>query len=197
MVHDLVDKVRDPVKKAIFISAYIPITFTALLIVTSRFGISNPETLVESANTLSTAWATGGSAQMLDQSFGNLQDLASFIPIGIFTALFRPLPGEIPSFFGFLAGMDSIILLLLVFVGALRLRLRHIRNPVMLWAISLLLIWSTIYGFVSFQNLGTAVRFKLQVMPILLGLSISLAFRKTTKRRIPVRTKENASPVID
>ena len=48
-------------------------------------------------------------------------------------------------------------------------------------ATSLILIWSFIYGFASYQNLGSASRFKLQILPILVTLLVYFAFQKKTK----------------
>ncbi len=39
-----------------------------------------------------------------------------------------------------------------------------------LWANVLLITWGLAYSVIAYKDLGTAVRFKLQVLPILLGV---------------------------
>jgi hypothetical protein len=43
-------------------------------------------------------------------------------------------------------------------------------EPLLLWGVLFVVVWATIYGFVSYQNMGSAARFKLQVLPVMLGL---------------------------
>jgi hypothetical protein len=90
--------------------------------------------------------------------------------------LFRPLPGEILNGFGFLAGLENAFLLGLILRGLFHHGLGWMRQPVLLWAVLTLVAWSTIYGFASYQNLGTAFRFHVQAVPILLMLGLYLNF---------------------
>ena len=41
--------------------------------------------------------------------------------------------------------------------------------PLVAWALALLISWATIYGYVT-QNFGTLIRYKVQIIPIFLGL---------------------------
>ena len=50
-----------------------------------------------------------------------------------------------------------------------KVRLRDFKEPLILWCLLLLLTWGSFYSFVSTLNFGSAMRFKLQVLPILLG----------------------------
>ena len=97
----------------------------------------------------------------------------------MFTALFRPLPGEVLNPFGWLAGFENAVLLALCGRAVLRTRFRELRDPIVLWAVSFVIVWAIVYGFASYQNLGTAVRFKLQVLPILLGLLFYFGRRRS------------------
>jgi len=139
--------------------------------------------------TASTGWSgKGGSAQEITADFSNPKEIVMFLPVGMFTALFRPLPGEVMNVFGFLSGIENFILLLLLVKGLFNLSKRDLRDPVLLWAVLFILVWSSVYGFFSYQNLGTAVRFRLQVLPALLGTLLYIGARKggarkgTTKR---------------
>jgi hypothetical protein len=44
-----------------------------------------------------------------------------------------------------------------------------------LWAVLLVVIWASLYGPISYQNLGAAVRFRLQVLPVELLILLYLA----------------------
>lgn len=147
------------------------------------FDITSFQELLISLNTLSRLWNYGGSAQVVNTDFTQIDQLISFIPFGAFTALFRPLPGEVVNPFGLLAGLENLILLFLLSLAVLRTRWKDFKNPIVLWATLLVVTWATVYSFISFQNLGAAVRFKLQILPILLGLLLYLGRRRTTIHR--------------
>ena len=120
----------------------------------------------------------GGSSQAVAR-FHNVWSMAKFAPLGAFTALFRPLPGEVLNPFGLLAGLENVVLLALVVRAMRRATWTEVRQPLILWVITLLVVWSVIYGFASTQNLGAAVRWKLQVLPLLLGLVCYLGRRRS------------------
>lgn len=121
----------------------------------------------------STGWA-GNTAQKSGRSFSSVGQLVAFMPIGAFTALFRPLPGELLSTFGILAGLENLVLLVMLVQAYKRTHASELKDPRVLWAISLILTWSSIYGFISYQNLGAASRFRLQILPVLLGTLLFL-----------------------
>jgi len=148
-----------------------------------RFAIATLGDLLSTANMWSQAWAEGGSAQTLREEFTGIGSMIRFVPKGMFAALFRPLPGEVMNPFGILAGLENLFLLSLLLLAAIRARWADLKDPVVLWAILLVLTWAAIYGFVSYQNLGTAVRFRLQVLPVLLLLLLHLSRRRTQAGR--------------
>ncbi|MDP9200777.1 MAG: hypothetical protein M3P26_02430, partial [Gemmatimonadota bacterium] len=119
--------------------------------------------------------AEGGSAQVRATPFTGAGSLIRFLPLGVFTALLRPLPGEVNNSFGLLAGLENLVLLTLVLIAIRRTRLTEFRDPVIAWATMLLTTWSVVYGFVSSQNLGTGVRYRLQILPVFLLLLLHLA----------------------
>jgi len=134
------------------------------------------EGLPDAISRISQAWADDGSSgQVIAGGFASYADLIRFAPLGAFTALFRPLPGEVSNPFGLLAGLENVALLGLVGLALVRLRARDLGDPIVLSACLLVGAWAAVYGFVSYQNLGTAVRFKVQVLPVLLCLLLYLA----------------------
>jgi hypothetical protein len=86
----------------------------------------------------------------------------------MFAALFRPLPGEIMNPFGILAGLENLTLLVLFIFSIRQFGKKLVLDKNHLLVLLILLIWSGIYGFISFQNLGSGVRFRLQAMPFLI-----------------------------
>jgi hypothetical protein len=147
----------------------------AVSIFKDKFFQESTVDILDAANTYSQSWARGGSAQVLATPFSGIGSMIRFIPLGVFTALLRPLPGEVRNSFGLLAGLENAALLLLTLLAIWRTRVRDFRNPLVLWAATLVVTWSVVYGFVSYQNLGTSVRFRLQILPVFLLLLIHLA----------------------
>jgi len=113
---------------------------------------------------------------VISVSFTSIGSMLAFVPTGLFTALFRPLPLEVPNIFDLFAGIENAVLLALIVVGILRRGLGWLRESILLWAFVTLIVWGAVYGFASYQNLGTAFRFRAQVTPILLLLGLYLSF---------------------
>jgi hypothetical protein len=146
-----------------------------------RFQLETMDDLFARADHLTRGWE-GGSAQTHDVAFTDLRSMITFAPFGMFAALFRPLPGEVMNPFGLLAGVENLALLCLLALALVRARWSRIRDPLILCGIALVLMWSGLYAFVSYYNLGAAVRFKLQILPVLLCLLLYLAARTVPDR---------------
>ncbi|MBI4676090.1 MAG: hypothetical protein HY748_00730 [Elusimicrobia bacterium] len=150
-----------------------------------RFNIETNEDLVTAADVTSQSWAYGGSAQLREGSFDSFRDLMLFLPVGATSALLRPLPGEVLNLFGLLAGIENLTFVIILAFAAFRTRWQDLLDPMVLWAIALVFFWATTYSFASYQNLGTAARFKLQIMPVFLGLVMYLSRRRAAAARLP------------
>lgn len=116
-----------------------------------------------------------GSARQLNLNFSSVGSIIAFLPFTAFTALFRPLPGEVMNPFGLLAGLESSYLIYLLGCSIRRTRWSELKDPLVLWAILLLVVWAVVNGVVSSANLGLAVRYRLQVLCVLLGLLLHLS----------------------
>jgi len=161
---------RGIVPRAVFFSVIIGLMLLTFGKFQDRFQIESEEDVYDTTTKVSSSWATGGSGQKVS-AFRSPAQIISFAPVGIFTALFRPLPGEVLNPFGIIAGLENLVLLILCWKTWKRMRLEELkRDPLLLWGVLFILIWATIYGFVSYQNMGSAARFKLQVLPVMLGL---------------------------
>ena len=163
-------------RRALYTSAVLAGLAVAITSFRAYFQLESARDLLETTDRVSRAWAYGGSGQVIGYEFTSFGRILAFLPIGMFTALFRPLPGEVMNPFGLLAGVENVVLLCLLALALYRSRRAHWVDPLVQWGITLVLLWSAIYGIVSYQNLGTAVRFKLQILPLLVGLLLYLAF---------------------
>jgi hypothetical protein len=158
----------------------------AAQMVAEKFSVIGVDDLVKKANVISKAWSVGGSRQEVPD-FTNVSEMLTFAPLGMFTALFRPLPGEVMNIFGGLAGIENAVLLYLVFSGLRRARRADFKDPAAIWGIALLTSWSFVYGFVSTQNLGSAFRFRLQVLPAVVALALYFRFKQRAGRAVEAR----------
>lgn len=140
----------------------------------ASFKAASAKELIEEVAKAGQLYNYGGSSTGATTVFVSWSDFIEFAPVGAFTALFRPLPGEIMNPFGLLAGLEDLVLLGLLVRAMTRFRLSDLRAPVVVWAIFFCLIWSAIYGIISSHNLGAAVRFRLQILPVLLLLMLYL-----------------------
>lgn len=130
------------------------------------------------ADDLSRSFIAGGSTLEVPElsTFGGL---ASFAPFGMFTVLFRPFVGEVPNLFGSLAGLENALLLFLVARAVWRSNLRDLKEPLVAWAITGVILWAAVYAVNSFQNLGTAARHRLHIMPLLIGVLFYLGRQRS------------------
>jgi hypothetical protein len=148
----------------------------------SRLDIDPTTDLFASTQSFTRGWDKANSALHPDVELTSLADLVLFTPQSVFAAYFRPLPGDLPQLFGAIAGLEDLILLILSACAVLKLRRRYWRNHIFLWAVALLITWGLAYSLVTYKDLGTAVRFRLQIMPVLLGMVWFLVSRPVILR---------------
>jgi hypothetical protein len=138
------------------------------------FKAATAKELIEAAVHSGSGFEGGGSAQGLKVVMGGWGDLIRFAPWGSFSALFRPLPGEVMNAFGLMSGLEDLVLLCLLARALGRTRWRDLNDPVILGAVTLLVMWSFVYGLISSHNMGSAVRYRLQVLPVLILVMLYL-----------------------
>lgn len=151
-----------------------------LRMVLKSYALDSVEDTVRWASTQSSDWNSTSTVGSGPLQFSGVGSMLRFYPVGVFTALFRPLPGEIRNAFGLLAGAENLVLLVLFYRSFRRTRLAEMKEPLVLFALALILTWASFYAFVSYLNLGAAVRFRLQIMPLL--LSVLLYFGRDRRR---------------
>jgi hypothetical protein len=154
-----------------------------------RLKLDKTSDLLEATRTVTSGWAGANSALGDDRRMDTLWDVVTFAPQGLFDTYFRPLPGDVPNLFGWLAGFENLGLLALCIWALFRIRLDYFRNHLFLWGVILLLTWGVAYSFVAYKDLGTAVRFKLQVIPVLLGM-IGYTLRQPSRHWVVRRSSD-------
>ena len=133
--------------------------------------------LLQATDSMSRGLPIGGSSREVPD-LATPGEIARFAPLGVLTALFRPLPGEVSNVFGMFTGLENAFLVFLALRAVWRTKARELKQPLVVWAISAVLIWAGVYSVASFQNLGTMSRYKLQIMPLFLGLLFYLGRRR-------------------
>jgi hypothetical protein len=167
--------IRGPTQRLLVLAVGVAVLAAFVTLLRNYFLIQTLADTLMTVGTMSRSWATGGSAQVVQGDLSRPVQLLMFLPRGIFAALLRPLPGEVLNAFGLLAGLENLALLVLAVLAIARTRLGELRAPVVTWAVSFVLFWAAVYGPISYQNLGTGVRFRLQVLPVFLLLLLYLA----------------------
>jgi hypothetical protein len=145
------------------------------------------EEFLDKTNTLSRGWAMGGSGAASVPEFNSLSNIIKFVPMGVFTALFRPLPGEINNIFGIFSGLENMLLLYVVLRTLYLANIKKCISSATVYLSVFILSWSLLYCTISYQNLGTAVRFKLQILPALVILIFALS----------QKSKKDSEPAIN
>ena len=85
-----------------------------------------------------------------------------------FTAIFRPMVWDVKNLFSLVASIENTALLFLsvkyvVFRFAHIYRIKHV-----MFLLVFIISWTIPYSIISSGNLGAAVRFKLQILPLIL-----------------------------
>jgi len=152
-----------------------------------QLSIESADQLASRVGKISRSWQRGGSAGDVP-IITTPGDALKFLPIGMFTALFRPLPGEIMNPFGLLAGVENLLLLFLLWRAVKAWKWNVWKDELVAWFVAYVILWSVLYAFISPQNLGAAVRFRVQCLPELLVLLIYVAYIRP--RSSPVAEEE-------
>ena len=88
-------RMRGLLTKALFLSAMGVGFFFALGHFTAQFNLETSQDVTNRTSAISQSWATGGGGQLIEGGLSSPIKIITFMPLGVVTALFRPLPGEI------------------------------------------------------------------------------------------------------
>lgn len=174
----VIRRMRNIIVKAVSVLLIIIAIFYSMRFLVNFINVENTQEAVMVIDSQSKGIKSGRSTREVDFKFYGVGDLVKFMPLGTFTLLFRPLPGEVNNIFGLLSGFENLILLIL-FLGVLKNNCwQNLKNPIIQWAIALIFIWSIIYGPYVYQNPGTSVRQRLQILPVFLAVLLYLPTKR-------------------
>lgn len=161
---------------------WLTVTLSAILLWVAfrvfhdRYVLDSALDILQATGSIVNTFGIGGaSSRAITRDISTIPGLIKFLPIGMFAALFRPLPGEVLSSFGLIASAENGVLMTLLVLAIARFRVVLLKEPMVVWALTLLLVWSMFYALVSYQNFGAALRYKLPIMPILLTVLIRVS----------------------
>jgi hypothetical protein len=172
---------QKPVRKWSLIAISIFGMILSVDFIKSKMEIYSVSDLLDARSSAAGAFQGGGSSLNTAEFDGSIGSLKQ-VPATTATALFRPLPFEVPNAYGFLQGLDNLFLVTLFLLALLRTKLKEIFEPMILWAITLILGWGVIYGLVTY-NFGSLVRYKLQILPVFVILLLYLSRRRATQSK--------------
>lgn len=148
-----------------------------------HFSLSRPQDALVVAGDFSRAWATGGSAQEVVE-FGSFTELGMALPWWTFSFLFRPFPGEIPNAFGLLSGLENITMLALCLWAVWVIALNRYFTSITVWLALVIITYSMVFSIAGYQNLGTAVRWRLPLIPFMMGLMLVAQYVSKCRSRV-------------
>ena len=172
-------KFFDRKKKAIILVFGTAFTFVSI---SKLWGIMSPLALVDLANRNRKNFSYGGSGIQYPP-FEGILDVLLFLPVGMFSSLFRPLPWESSSSFSFIASLENLFLILMVGITFVKFRLHAANHKPLLWGLCCLLVLTIPYAFVSPFNLGAGFRFKVQFLPFLFIIIAASTIKDKTSTR--------------
>ena len=171
-------------QRTLYIPVILILGISAIAVFLSFFGIHSLGDLVDKADRISKGWAHGGSALEVP-NITSLPVLIMFLPKAMFTTLFRPLLFEVRNPFGWLAGSENTTMLLFFIYAMYKLKRAHLKDLALRFALIYSAIWTTIYAIPCYQNLGTAERYRLQVLPFILLIIVIPLYLKDKSQTPP------------
>lgn len=149
----------------------------SLIVLSDVWSIASGNDVLGFINYLAGSFESGGASLQV-RNFSSYSEVVTFLPLGIFTVLFRPLPGDVLNAFGLIAGVENVLLLVLLWRAVQRTSRSEMKEPIVIWALMLIGAWACFSSIGLYQNLGTLVRHKLEILPVLLGLLFYLGRRR-------------------
>jgi hypothetical protein len=193
LLYFMIRGVRGFLQRLITVIICILLVTYMLNVFASTMDISSAEDLVSRTDKIAHQFSNyrgdaAGSTRDAGAQVTSIASMIAFMPVGAFTVLFRPLPFEVNNAFGFLSGVENLALLCLTLMSIFSIvkdravRRPLMREPVILWAILLIVIWCWSYGFISVQNLGASVRYRLPIIAVVVGLLLAVRWVKANVR---------------
>lgn len=148
------------------------------------YGLSLSLDVLQTLENVGTTFANDASATIgTPPDLSSLSSLLLSLPYAIVAMLFRPLPGEVMNPFGLLVGIENLGILFLFWRAVRNFSYKNI-DSVLIWALLYVLGWAAFHGLIIL-NFGSSVRFRLNMLPLLIGPLAYLAFWHFGNRATP------------
>jgi hypothetical protein len=115
--------------------------------------------------------ASSGLDVQLD--YGDTSSVVAFMPYGMLVALFAPFPWQVRNAFSAVASVEATLLLILFIWVFVKSRRQIFSDKLSQFALGMIVLWAMFYSLLAFRDLGSAVRFRLQVLPVMVILLAS------------------------
>lgn len=167
-------------EKTAIVTATVVFIFMIGGFVLDKFSIFSVDDIGGRADEIAQSWAYGGSAREISINFSSWTDWISFMPMAVFSFLFRPLPGEIPNAFGLISGIENVFILAMCLFILLKYKNVYEKEVFAGSSIltALIILYSILYSVVSYQNVGTSVRWRSPIVPAIIFLYITAGKRR-------------------
>lgn len=154
-------------KQILFILCLTPVFYYIFQKILEQRGLESVDHIFNHMYLTATQMSKGNSSVEINDISTLVGYIYYYLP-NLFTTLFRPMIYEVTNIFMLISSIENIILLYFVAKYIVLRPLEIIQNRHLKIMILFVFVWSLIYVVISPTNLGVAVRFKLQVLPILL-----------------------------
>ena len=169
---------RNIAVKTVYITCGILFFLYAYSQLQTRYNVFSSQDIINKMQSVTQQTMRGGSSTEAPIQIKSFADVLVHAPAGIFKALFKPFPWDVPSLLGLASGAEGLFLLFLFFRALKRTPIKELKDPILLCGITLVLSWAFLYGF-SIQNFGTAGRWRTQILPIFLMLLLYLGRQRS------------------
>ncbi len=155
-------------KSSIFLILLSPILYFSFQYIMEMRGLELFSDIFQEMTNVSKGMSDYGDSSINPVIIRNFSDYMLLYVPNSFTALFRPMIWEARNLFSLVASIENTILLFLsIKYIALRfaynIKIKHI-----VFLLIFIISWTIPYSIISSGNLGAAVRFKLQILPMIL-----------------------------
>tara|TARA_B110000008_G_C16912295_1_gene541221 strand:- start:112 stop:1449 length:1338 start_codon:yes stop_codon:yes gene_type:complete len=158
----------------------------------SSIGIGSTSDIFHMVNSISVGFSRGDSAISVNVPSNAYEYFLYFIP-NLFTTLFRPMPWDVNNLFMLISSFENIILFYFSYFYIFKEWRIIINNRYLKFLTLIVFSWSLLYVLISPYNLGGAVRFKLQVLPLILIIIFStktiISNRRDSSKTIAITEK--------
>lgn len=156
----------------------VVVATASLSSVLERFEATSIDRFVAKVDEMSHYFGESTATGRQAPPFRDIGDVLAFLPIGMFTILFLPLPWQGDHILIRAGGIEGL-LLIAAFWGGIALaiarrRTAQLRSPLFLWLVLLLAVWAAAYTFPIYQNAGLSMRTRTMMVPILLLVPLVL-----------------------